>query len=398
MSKDMRGRVAGRDRLVADAVHAAQYLESMGCPRPVIMAYNPVARVNTYSALMYSRLWQRGIAPLPLFQIADLDALCPLMADLGIRIVLHQQWTSDILRNATSESDAMAKSADFVGLLDRFLGAGGRMVWTVHNVLSHDAPFPAIEAAMQQEIADRAQAIHVLTSGTVQATAEWFRIPPEKTTHIPHPNYVGSYPDIISRDQARYDLDLLPDEVVYSFIGAIKPYKGLEQLLDAFDIVRRDGRPRRLLVAGIPGTDPATEALLDRCLLHPYVVLHPAIVPDNELQYYLRAADVAVLPYQRSLNSGVLMLALSFGLPLVAPQSPSSMEIVTPAVARTFQPGNAESLTAALAAADELITPAARSEAERVARSFAPGPLAEQFAALIDQVTAEQALDAVSRS
>lgn len=92
------------------------------------------------------------------------------------------------------------------------------------------------------------------------------------------------------------------------------------------------------------------------------------------------------------------MLALSFGLPLVAPQSPSSMEIVTPAVARTFQPGNAESLTAALAAADELITPAARSEAERVARSFAPGPLAEQFAALIDQVTAEQALDAVSRS
>jgi beta-1,4-mannosyltransferase len=386
MSFDMHGRVVGRARLMTGAVHAAQYLESMGHPRPVLMAYNPVARVNTYSAMMYSGLWQRGIAPLPLFRITDVEALYPLMMDPGIRIVLHQQWTSDILRNAASEADAKTKLEDFVSLLDRFLGAGGRMVWTVHNVLPHDSPFPDVEAALQKEIADRARAIHVLNSGTVQAAAEWFRIPPEKTTHIPHPNYIGSYPDIVSRDQARYDLDLLPDDVVYSFVGAIKPYKGLEQLLDAFDIIRQDGRPRRLVVAGIPDTDPATQALLDRCLLHPYVVLRPTIVPDNELQYYLRAADVAVLPYRRSLNSGVLMLALSFGLPVVAPETPSTMEIVTPAVARTFQPDDAESLAAAMAAADELITPTARNEAERIAQTFNPRRLAEQFAVLIGQV------------
>jgi beta-1,4-mannosyltransferase len=389
MSFDLRGRVAGRDRLMRDAVHAVQYLESQGHERPVLMAYNPVARVNTFSSLMYSRLWQHGVAPLPLMRFSDLDVLLPLLVYMGVRVVLHMQWTSDILRNAATEADAKEKSNEFIGLLDRFLGAGGRLTWTVHNVLPHDCKFPRIEAALQQAVADRARLIHVLNGGTLDATAEWFIISPQRIVHIPHPHYVGSYPDIVSRDQARYDLGLLADEVVYAFVGAIKPYKGLEQLLDAFDTVREDGRPRRLLVAGLPDDDPDTQELLDRCLLHPYVELHPYRIPDGELQYYLRAADVAVLPYQRSLNSGVLMLALSFGLPVVAPDTPATAEILTEDVARIFRPGDQGSLSNALASADELITPAAREAAQRIALKFDPGELAEQFAALIGRVAAD---------
>lgn len=388
MTSDMRGRVAGRDRLSTDVVHALQYLEAAGHQASTLMPYNPVARINTYSALMYSRLWERGIAPVPLMQIHDLDVLMHLMKGYGARVVLHQQWTSDILRGATSVTEAKYKSEDYLKLLDQFLDAGGQLVWTVHNVLPHDTPYPELEAAMQQEVANRARAIHVLNSGTVEAAAEWFRIPPGKAAHIPHPNYMGSYPDIVSRDQARWDLDLHPDEIVYAFVGAIKPYKGLAQFLDAFDAVASDGRPRRLLVAGHPDDDPATQAVLDRCLLHPHVKLYPKRVPDSELQFYLRAADVAVLPYQRSLNSGVLMLALSFGLPVLAPQTPATHDIVTPDVARTFEPGDLASLTAALAATDELLTTAAREEAARIARSFDTPKLAGQFADLIAQVSA----------
>jgi beta-1,4-mannosyltransferase len=390
MSYDLRGRVVGRDRLMTNAVHAARYLEGKGHERPVLMAYNPVARVNTYSSLMYSRLWQHGVAPLPLMRFSDIDVLLPLMVYMGIRIILHLQWTSDILRNATEgEATAKKQANEFIGQLDRFLGAGGRLTWTVHNVLPHDCKFPHVEAALQQAVADRARLVHVLNGGTREATAEWFTIAPEKSVHIPHPHYIGSYPDIVSRDQARYDLGLQPDEMVYAFVGAIKPYKGLEQLLDAFDAVLEDGRPRRLLVAGLPDEDAQTQKLLDRCLLHPYVELHPTRIPDGELQYYLRAADVAVLPYQRSLNSGVLMLALSFGLPVVAPDIPATAEILTVDVARTFQPGDQASLTAALASAEKLKTAAAREEARRIARRFDPGELAEQFAVLIGRVAAD---------
>jgi beta-1,4-mannosyltransferase len=385
----LRGRAAGRQQLVTDAIQAVQYLEANGSEQPVLLAYNPVARVNTYSALLYSRLWHHGIAPLPVLSFADLEALLPLLS-AGTRIMLHLQWTSDVLREAQTEAEAQDRAGEFVGLLDAFLAAGGRLVWTVHNGLPHDCRFPRIEAGIEQAVADRARFVHVLNRGTIDAVAEWFTIEPAKAVSIPHPHYLGSFPDFVPRDQARYDLGLLPDEIVYAFVGAIRPYKGLDLLLDSFDAVRGGAGPaRRLLVAGNASGDPHTQDVLDRCLLHPQVVLRPDWVPDGEMQYYLRAADLAVLPYTRSLNSGVLLLALSFGLPVVAPDTPATAEIVTAEVARTFRPDDRAALTRALAAADELLTPAARDAALRIAQRYDPRDIAEQFAALARRVAAD---------
>src|SRR5919204_635174 len=194
MSFDLRGRIAGRGRLIADAVQALQYLEGAGHERPVLMAFNPVARVNTYSALMYSRLWQHGVAPLPLLKFGDISALLPLMTQLKSRDMLHLQWTSDVLGGAETEFDAKEKFNGFIDLLDRFLDAGGRLAWTVHNVLPHVCRFPQIEAGLQQAVADRARVVHVLNGGTLNAVAKWFTIDPAKSVQIPHPHYIGSYP------------------------------------------------------------------------------------------------------------------------------------------------------------------------------------------------------------
>jgi beta-1,4-mannosyltransferase len=383
MSFYLRGRIAGRDRLMNEAIQAVQYLEALGHERPVLLAYNPVARLNPFTATLYSRLWDYGIAPLPVWRFPDVDVLTPLLA-AGTRVALHMHWTLEVLREAETEAEAKDLAGAFVGELDKFLDAGGRLAWTVHNVLPHDCAFPRIEAGVQQAVSDRARMIHVMSRGTAEAVAEWFTIEPDKTVHVPHPNYLGAYPDYIPRDQARYDLGLLPDEVVYALVGAIQPYKGLEQLLDAFDrLCDHDNRPRRLLVAGKASEDPRTQDLLDRCQLHPYVVLRPVAVPDVEMQYYLRAADVAVLPYQRSLNSGVLLLALSFGLPLVAPHNPATEEVVTQEVARIFRPGEPGALAEAMIAADELLTPVARAEAVRIARRYDPNELAERFASAV---------------
>ena len=383
MSLYLRGRIAGRGPLINDTLQAIQYLEARGHEHPVLMAYNPVSRLNPYSALLYARLWEHGIAPVPLPRFSDLGTLLPLLS-AGSRIMLHLQWTSDVLRQAGSEAEAKDLAAEFIAALDEFIAAGGRLAWTVHNVLPHDCQFPGVEAGLQQAVADRAHLIHVLSRGTPDAVAEWFTIEPDKTVHIPHPNYLSSYPDYIPRDQARYDLGLLPDEIVYALVGAIQPYKGVDRLLDAFDAAAgRPGPPRRLLVAGKAAPDPHTREILDRCLLHPQVVLRPVAVPDNEMQYYLRAADIAVLPYERPLNSGVLLLALSFGLPVLAPASPATDEIAAPGAVRTFQPDDPGGLAVALAGADDLLTPAAREEALRIARCYDPGEIAERFAAAL---------------
>jgi beta-1,4-mannosyltransferase len=385
MSLYLRGRIGGRDRLMNEAVQALQYLEASGHEQPVLLAYNPVARLNPFTAMLYARLWDHGIAPLPMWRFSDIDVLTPLLS-AGTRVALHMHWTLEVLRDAETEAEAKDLAGAFVANLDKFLDAGGRLAWTVHNILPHDCTFPGIEAGVQQAVADRARMIHVMNRGTAAAVAEWFTLEPDKTVHVPHPNYVGSYPDFIPRDQARYDLGLLPDEVVYAFVGAIQPYKGLEELLGALDTVRdHDDRPRRLLVAGKASEDPRTQELLDRCQLHPHVILRPVAVPDVEMQYYLRAADIAVLPYRRSLNSGVLLLALSFGLPVVAARNAATEEIVTPEVARTFRPDEAGTLASAMIAADELLTPAARDQAVRIARRYDPDELAQRFAAAVSE-------------
>jgi beta-1,4-mannosyltransferase len=389
VSRYLRGRVPGRGRLLPDAVQAIQYLEAAGQERPVLLAYHPVARVNPYTALLHGKLWSRGVAPVPVIRFTDLEALLPL-AERGDRIVLHLQWTSDVLKEATTDAEAKDLAGEFLDRLDRFLGAGGRLVWTVHNVLPHDCPFPRAEAALQQAVADRAGLIHVLNAGTADAAAQWFTIEPEKTVLIPHPHYRGTYPDFITKDQARYELGVGPEEIVYAFVGAIKPYKGLEELLDAMDALRGYGdRPRRLLVAGKPDEDPETQQILDRTLLHPDTLLRPTAVPDMEMQYYLRAADLGVLPYRKSLNSGVLLLALSFGLPVVTADTPAAAEIVTPEIARTFQAGDTASLVEAMKAADELLDPAAQQAAVRAAERFDPAGIAQQFAdAIADRAAA----------
>ncbi len=192
----------------------------------------------------------------------------------------------------------------------------------------------------------------------------------------------------MTREQARWELGIRPDEIVYAHLGAIKPYKGSDRLLDAFDILcERDPGGRRLVVAGPPDKAGAADAFLDRCEIHPFVLLHAGTIPADDMQLFLRASDLVVLPYLRSLNSGVLILALTFGIPVVAPATGGIAEILTPEIGRTFDPEEDDSLLSALIDAEALCTPEAREAALRASHEYDPERLSASFArAVADRV------------
>jgi beta-1,4-mannosyltransferase len=296
-------------------------------------------------------------------------------------VALHLHWLNRITRTATDEADAQARVQAFLARLDAFLAAGGRLVWTAHNVLPHDSRYPAADTVLRQGLADRAALVHVVAGGTAEAIGDRYRLPPpERVVHVPHPSYRGAYPEGPDRDQARLSLGLTPDELVYAFVGAIRPYKGLTALLEAFDEVCTDGRPRRLVVAGNPDRSAAVTEAIDAALAHPNVLLYTGLLPAEEFATVLRAADIAVLPYRDALNSGVLMLALTFGLPVVAPAIPGVTELVDDRVAATFQPGEPGALADALRRADQLPSDAATARALEIAAAHDPDPLSERFA------------------
>jgi beta-1,4-mannosyltransferase len=90
-----------------------------------------------------------------------------------------------------------------------------------------------------------------------------------------------------------------------------------------------------------------------------------------------------VLPYRSSLNSGALLLALSFGRPVIAAASPHVTETVGPDAAITFEPDDRDALGAALRSVDALLTPIAREAALETARRFDPDELSRRFAAAL---------------
>jgi glycosyltransferase involved in cell wall biosynthesis len=148
-----------------------------------------------------------------------------------------------------------------------------------------------------------------------------FAVDPGRVVVIPHGDYGffvddGTPPE---RESARRSLGLAPSAEVALFFGYIREYKGLDVLLDAWPAVARALPHARLVIAGDPVRLPsARRAELQAWAARLGAVHRFGYVPFADVTRYIAAADVLVLPYRHVSQSGVLFLALSLGLPVVA--------------------------------------------------------------------------------
>jgi glycosyltransferase involved in cell wall biosynthesis len=103
------------------------------------------------------------------------------------------------------------------------------------------------------------------------------------------------------------------------FFGVIRPFKGLEDLVEAFDGLDDDEAAGfRLTIAGEvwEGWGHAVEAA-ERSRHRGRITIIPRYLSDAEASSAFAAADVVVLPYRRSSTSGPLHIAMAHGLPVV---------------------------------------------------------------------------------
>jgi glycosyltransferase involved in cell wall biosynthesis len=122
--------------------------------------------------------------------------------------------------------------------------------------------------------------------------------------------------------EARRNLGIEDGDKTILFFGSIRPYKGLEYLVEAFCDRAREHPEYRLIIAGEPknNSDRYLSELQGSLNSEPELKVIQRIhhVPDEEAELYFKAADVLVLPYTHIFQSGVLFLAYSFGLPVIA--------------------------------------------------------------------------------
>ena len=151
-------------------------------------------------------------------------------------------------------------------------------------------------------------------------------------------------------------------EPVILFFGLLRPYKGIDTLIEAF--TRLEGA--ELWIAGMPRMPlEPLRALADRA---PGTVRFlPRFITDREIPALMRRADVLALPYREIEQSGVLHAGLAFRKPMVLSDVGGFAEFGREHdAARLVAPGDPEALAAEL----ELLLVDAR-ERERLAEATA---------------------------
>ena len=292
---------------------------------------------NPYQELLYGAMRRQNVAagylegPTGSHTVNLL--MLPLMltrARLQGYNTLHVHWTFPFslpFSLPSSRSAAVRACMEFwaagLWLLAKLYGM--RLIWTAHNVRPHE-PLFLNDARAHRFLGRLSDRIIVHTQAARQQLAS-IGLGSHRVAVIPHGNYVGMYPDTVTKQEARNKLGITSGGTVLLFFGLIRPYKGIEALLTAFEALDKDLPDVRLVIAGSVQDEAMRRRLETAAAKNPKLHIQLTYVADDQLQYLFRAADYTVLPYERSTTSGVSLLACSFDCPIIAPQQAAFLDI-----------------------------------------------------------------------
>lgn len=260
--------------------------------------------------------------------------------------LLHLHWLQGLYQSKATPAAVAKFALSLCGLrLLRFLGV--RIVWTVHNLHDHELKHPTLDRLCTAFIVRRADAIIVHCREAKRLLALEFPVSAQANiVVIPHGTYGDVYENRISRSDARRDLGLDDERVVFLFLGQIRPYKGVVELIDAFAALEQGDVD--LVIAGKPRDQASDELIRARCREQARVHYHPGFVPDDRIQVYMNACDAVVLPYRDILTSGGAVLAMSFGRACIAPRIGCIPEMLDESGAFLYEPNDPDGLRKAL--------------------------------------------------
>ncbi len=201
-----------------------------------------------------------------------------------------------------------------------------KLVWTIHNITPHDCLTinDLFITRFLYKIAD----VKIVHSKNTMEELKELKINIKNVVIIPHGNYIEYYENKINKIQARKRLHLDKNAFVLLFFGEIKFYKGIDELLKTFLDLAGDYKNSQLLVVG-KVYEEQIEKLLKKykSKLKDHLQLFLQYIPDSEIQYYMNAADIVVYPFRKITTSGSVLLALSFGKPIIYPLIGSLKEL-----------------------------------------------------------------------
>jgi D-inositol-3-phosphate glycosyltransferase len=211
---------------------------------------------------------------------------------------------------------------------------GRKIVFTAHNVNAgerdgNDSVLNRLTLRIQYRWADH---VFVHTKRMKDELAVEFGVPAGKVSVIPFGINNTVPRSELSPLEAKRMLGIDRGVKSILFFGNIAPYKGLEYLISAFAELAATCTDYRLIIAGRPKDCEeywrGIQSSIARSGIREHILERIEYIPDEQTELYFKASDVLVLPYSHIFQSGVLFLAYSFGLPVIAADVGSMREDV----------------------------------------------------------------------
>jgi glycosyltransferase involved in cell wall biosynthesis len=189
-----------------------------------------------------------------------------------------------------------------------------KIIFLVENYISHEKRwFDSFSTKYTLKYADAfiCQSKYIFE----QITADFKGKPIHQTTLSIYDCYdLNKY----SKQSAREFLGIKTENVIL-FFGLIRPYKGLDKLIVAFNELLKTQPSTTLLVVGECYEDiEKYKQIIKQLSLEKNVMLENSFIPNEKIEPYFKAADVSCLPYNSGTQSGILMMAYGFKIPVVA--------------------------------------------------------------------------------
>lgn len=262
-----------------------------------------------YNSLLYTSLTDLGV------QVREFRGMC---VTRGRTDLLHIHWPESLIA-AKNPVRAWLTAQEYRLCFRVARRRGIKIVWTIHDLAPHDLVYPGIELPFWQDFVRRADGVIALThEGLKLARARYARLREVPAFVIPHGHFREVYPRTLSREQARRMLGVASSEFVITYFGQIRPYKNVPRLIRAFR--DSDDAQTRLFVCGrISKRVNMEEEIRTAAAGDSRIQLVLRYIEANEIESYLTASDLIVLPYNDVLNSGSAFLGLSFDRPILVP-------------------------------------------------------------------------------
>lgn len=241
----------------------------------------------------------------------------------GVR-VLHLHWIKPLIdRIFWRRSPVIAMIRTWILALNVWSVrlSGVRVVWTVHNRVSHESPNPDREIMARRWLARSVSRLIFHSENARDAVEETLGLRlKSKSEVIPHGNYVGVYKENGERaEQISREFGLQPDDRVLLFFGGIRRYKGITTAIEGLRLINDDSI--KLIIAGRALEQKMDDEIRAAAKDDPRIIPCLGFIAEEDVHPLYSIADLAVIPFEQTLTSGSAILALSMGKALLLPEN-----------------------------------------------------------------------------